>query len=85
MLIMMVAWADAGVEPIDFPEAPTVALPKALEKANLKIDDISLFEINEAFSVVVRITEKVLGIDPAKINVNGCVTVSEPESVLSLP
>ncbi|KAJ7937125.1 peroxisomal 3-ketoacyl-CoA-thiolase [Mycena leptocephala] len=65
------AYADAGVEPIDFPIAPTVALPKALEKANLTVNDISLFEINEAFSVVVRIAEKVLSIDPAKINVNG--------------
>lgn len=65
------AWADAGVDPIDFPEAPTVAIPNALKKANLTIDDISLFEINEAFSVVVRIAEKVLNIDPTKINVNG--------------
>lgn len=68
---MVKAYADAGLNPIDFPIAPTVALPLALKKANLTIQDISLFEINEAFSVVVRIAEKVLGIDPAKINVNG--------------
>jgi acetyl-CoA C-acetyltransferase len=43
----------------------------ALEKAQLSISDISLFEINEAFSVVVRAAEKILGLDPAKINVNG--------------
>lgn len=73
ILSFFLAYADAGVEPIDFPIAPTVALPKALEKANLTVNDISLFEINEAFSVVVRIAEKVLSIDPAKINVNGCV------------
>ncbi|KAK7049595.1 hypothetical protein VNI00_005626 [Paramarasmius palmivorus] len=70
-LAKIVSYADAGVDPIDFPAAPTVALPKALEKANLTVNDISLFEINEAFSVVVRIAEKNLGIDPAKINVNG--------------
>lgn len=70
-LAKVISWADAGVDPIDFPEAPTVALPKALEKANLTIDDISLFELNEAFSVVVRIAEKACNIDPAKINVNG--------------
>lgn len=70
-LAKIISWADAGVDPIDFPEAPTVALPKALEKANLTTDDISLFEFNEAFSVVVRIAEKVCNIDPAKINVNG--------------
>lgn len=71
-----IAYADAGVEPIDFPSAPTVALPAALKKANLTANDITLFEINEAFSVVVRITEKVLGIDPSKINVNGSVLMS---------
>jgi acetyl-CoA C-acetyltransferase len=70
-LAKVISYADAGVDPIDFPAAPTVALPKALERANLTINDISLFEINEAFSVVVRIAEKVLSIDPAKINVNG--------------
>ncbi|KAJ7368217.1 peroxisomal 3-ketoacyl-CoA-thiolase [Mycena albidolilacea] len=70
-LAKVISYADAGVEPIDFPIAPTVALPKALEKANLTVNDIALFEINEAFSVVVRIAEKVLSIDPAKINVNG--------------
>ncbi|GLB33728.1 putative thiolase family protein [Lyophyllum shimeji] len=70
-LAKVVSWADAGVDPIDFPEAPTLAIPQALKKANLTIDDISLFEINEAFSTVVRIAEKVLKIDPEKINVNG--------------
>jgi len=70
-LAKVVSWADAGVDPIDFPEAPTVALPEALRKANLTVDDISLFELNEAFSVVVRIAEKVCQLDPAKVNVNG--------------
>ncbi|KAG5221834.1 erg10, acetyl-CoA C-acetyltransferase [Salix suchowensis] len=70
-LAKVISYADAGVEPIDFPIAPTVALPIALQKANLTVDDISLFEINEAFSVVIRIAEKVLGVDPAKVNVNG--------------
>ncbi|KAF8231847.1 peroxisomal 3-ketoacyl-CoA-thiolase [Tricholoma matsutake] len=70
-LAKVISWADAGVDPIDFPAAPTVALPQALRKANLTVDDISLFEINEAFSVVIRIVEKVLKVDPAKVNVNG--------------
>jgi len=70
-LARVISYADAGVDPIDFPIAPTVALPKALERANLTVNDISLFEINEAFSVVVRIAEQVLKIDPAKINING--------------
>jgi len=70
-LAKIISWADAGVDPIDFPEAPTKALPIALQKANLTIDDIAQFEFNEAFSVVVRIAEKVCGIDGSKINVNG--------------
>jgi acetyl-CoA C-acetyltransferase len=66
-----IAHSDAGVDPVDFPVAPTVALPIALKKAGLKPEDISLWEINEAFSVVVRAAEKILNIDPAKINING--------------
>ncbi len=65
---MYTAYADGGVEPKHFPEAPTVAVPIALEKAGLKPEDIALWEVNEAFSVVVRIVEKVLGVDPSKIN-----------------
>ncbi|KZT36810.1 acetyl-CoA acetyltransferase [Sistotremastrum suecicum HHB10207 ss-3] len=70
-LAKIISYADAGVAPIDFPIAPTVALPRALEKAGLSVNDISLFEVNEAFSVVVRAAEKILQLDPAKINVNG--------------
>ncbi|KAF4619250.1 hypothetical protein D9613_005192 [Agrocybe pediades] len=70
-LAKIISWADAGVDPIDFPEAPTKAVPIALQKAGLTVDDIAQFEFNEAFSVVVRIAEKVCNIDPAKINVNG--------------
>ena len=68
---LITAHADAGVDPINFPAAPTIAIPKALKKAGLSIDEISLFEINEAFSVVVNIAEKVLNIPRSKINVNG--------------
>ncbi|KAG9317547.1 peroxisomal 3-ketoacyl-CoA-thiolase [Chiua virens] len=70
-LAKVVSYADAGVEPIDFPVAPTVALPKALQRANLTVDDIARFEINEAFAVVVCLAEKLLQIDHAKINVDG--------------
>ena len=68
---MALAYADGGIEPKLFPEAPTVAIPIALARAGLKAEDIATWEVNEAFSVVVRIVEKVLGVDPAKINVNG--------------
>ena len=69
--ILCLAYADAGVDPIDFPAAPAFAIPQALKNGGLTLADISLFEVNEAFSVVVRIVEKELGIDSAKINVNG--------------
>lgn len=65
------AYADAGVDPVDFPVAPTIALPQALKKANLTIDDIARFEINEAFAIVVCLAQKLLQIDHAKINVDG--------------
>ncbi|KDQ64846.1 hypothetical protein JAAARDRAFT_28492 [Jaapia argillacea MUCL 33604] len=70
-LAKIVSYADAGVDPIDFPEAPVHAIPKALAAANLTVKDISIFEINEAFSAVVRIAEKVLNVAPEKINPNG--------------
>lgn len=70
-LAKIISYADAAIEPINFPTAPTVALPLALKKAGLTIDDIARFEINEAFSVVVRAAEKVLNIPSEKINING--------------
>jgi len=80
---LCLAYADAGVEPIDFPIAPTVALPIALEKANLTVKDITRFEINEAFSVVVRIAEKVLGLDPAKVNPDGYIYPDLDQRILA--
>ncbi|KAL7409724.1 Thiolase, N-terminal domain-containing protein [Mrakia frigida] len=70
-LAKIVGFADAAIAPIDFPIAPTVAIPLALKHAGLTLEDISVFEINEAFSVVIKAAEKVLGLDPAKVNING--------------
>jgi len=70
-LARILSFADAALPPIDFPLAPSVSLPIAIERAGLKIEDISLFEINEAFSAVIRAIEKILGLDPAKVNING--------------
>lgn len=66
-----IAFADAACAPIDFPIAPAKAIPIALTKAGLKISDIAKFELNEAFSAVAKANEKILGLDPAKLNVNG--------------
>jgi len=70
-LARIVSYADAALPPIDFPLAPSVSLPIAVERAGLKPEDISAFEINEAFSVVIRAIEKILQLDPAKVNPNG--------------
>lgn len=58
-LARIVSYADAATAPIDFTIAPSKALPIALQKAGLSTDDISKFELNEAFSVVARVNEKV--------------------------
>ncbi|KAG2197808.1 hypothetical protein INT46_011379 [Mucor plumbeus] len=70
-LARIVSYADAATAPIDFTIAPAKALPVALEKAGLTIDDISKFELNEAFSVVARVNQKLMKLDPSKVNVNG--------------
>ncbi|KAF8332781.1 thiolase [Cantharellus anzutake] len=69
--VSFVSYADAALPPIDFPLAPSISLPAAVKKAGLKLEDISVFEINEAFSAVIRAIEKILNIDPAKVNPNG--------------
>lgn len=70
-LARIISYTDAAIAPIDFPLAPSVSLPAAVKLAGLKMEDIALFEINEAFSAVIRAIEKILSIDPAKVNVNG--------------
>jgi len=66
-----VAFADAATAPIDFPVAPALAIPKALEKAGITKDQVARWEINEAFAAVVLANVKLLGIDPKKVNVLG--------------
>jgi len=63
--------ATAGAEPIIMLTAPAPASNKALAKAGMKVGDIDLWEINEAFAVVPLQTARALGIDPERINVNG--------------
>jgi acetyl-CoA C-acetyltransferase len=78
-LARVVAWADAARDPMWFTMAPSDALPKALERANLSIGDIDLFEINEAFSVVAMANQKQLDIAPEKLNVlGGAVAMGHP-------
>jgi len=70
-LAKIISYADAAQEPENFTTAPSKALPIALKKAGLEISDIDFFEFNEAFSVVGLANNKILGLDAAKVNVNG--------------
>jgi len=63
--------ADAAHAPEWFTTAPSIALPIALDRAGLKVEDIDLWELNEAFSVVGIVNNRELGLDPSKVNVNG--------------
>ncbi|MCZ6691757.1 MAG: thiolase family protein [Planctomycetota bacterium] len=67
----VIAWGIAGVKPSEMGIGPAVAIPKALERAGLKLDDVDLFEINEAFAGQYLAVEKDLGLDRDKVNVNG--------------
>ena len=67
----VVSYADAAQEPKWFTTAPAKAVPKALAKANLSAGDIDYWELNQAFSVVGLVNTKLLGLDPAKVDVNG--------------
>src|SRR3990170_4730906 len=67
----IVAMAQVGVDPVLMLEGPIPVTRKVLPKAGLEIDDIGLWEINEAFASVPIATTNTLGIDPARVNVNG--------------
>ncbi|MCG1036517.1 acetyl-CoA C-acyltransferase [Polaribacter sargassicola] len=76
------SFADAAHEPKWFTTAPSKALPKALAKANISIDDVDYFELNEAFSVVGLANMKILNIANNKVNVNGgAVSLGHPLGV----
>lgn len=67
----VVAHGAHAHEPGLFTTAPVPAMRKALKKAGWSVDEVDLFEVNEAFAVVAMIAERELGIDRAKLNVNG--------------
>jgi acetyl-CoA C-acetyltransferase len=78
-LAKIVSFADASQEPEWFTTTPSKAIPKALEKANLTINDVDFFEINEAFSVVALANMKEMNIAHDKINVyGGAVALGHP-------
>jgi acetyl-CoA acyltransferase len=70
-LARLVAYAVAGCLPEEMGMGPVYAVPKALEKAGLKLEDIELIEFNEAFAAQALAVMRGLGFDPDKVNVNG--------------
>jgi acetyl-CoA C-acetyltransferase len=76
------SYADAAHEPKWFTTAPAKAIPKALAKANIAIENVDYFELNEAFSVVGLANMKILGLTDDKVNVNGgAVSLGHPLGV----
>ena len=72
-------YADAEQEPTWFTTTPSIALPKAVEKAGLQMKDVEYVELNEAFSVVGIVNTKMMDLDPSKVNVNGgAVSLGHP-------
>ncbi len=72
-------FADAAQEPKWFTTAPAKALPKALERAGISMDQVDYFEFNEAFAVVGLANMKLLGLDDSKVNINGgAVSLGHP-------
>ncbi|WP_458070277.1 acetyl-CoA C-acyltransferase [Rhodanobacter sp. BL-MT-08] len=75
-------FAVAGCEPDEMGIGPVFAVPKLLKRAGLTVDDIDLWELNEAFAVQVLYCMDKLGIDPEKLNVNGgAIAVGHPYGV----
>jgi acetyl-CoA C-acetyltransferase len=70
-LARIVAWSSIGIEPARTGLAPTLAIPKALARAGMKIGDVELFEINEAFCSMAVASSRRLGLDHDVVNVNG--------------
>jgi acetyl-CoA C-acetyltransferase len=78
-LAKIISFADAEQDPKWFTTTPSLAIPKALKKANLETSDIDCFEFNEAFSVVGIVNTNILQLDPNKVNINGgAVSLGHP-------
>jgi acetyl-CoA C-acetyltransferase len=78
-LARIVSWSHAGVEPEIMGTGPIPAARKALEKAGWKVSDLDLVESNEAFAAQALCVVRELGLDPAKVNVNGgAIAIGHP-------
>jgi acetyl-CoA C-acetyltransferase len=70
-LARILSYATSGVAPKDIFHAPALAVPEAIKRAGLKLEDIDLFDLNEAFAAQALANLKVLNLDQAKVNVHG--------------
>lgn len=78
-LARVVGFADAETDPIDFPIAPALAVPKLLKQTGIKKENVALWEVNEAFSLVVLANMKLLDVDIKNVNVHGgAVSIGHP-------
>ncbi|KAL1585130.1 hypothetical protein WHR41_06455 [Cladosporium halotolerans] len=71
VLARICGYADAALDPIDFPVAPAKVVPIALERAGIKQEDVKVWEFNEAFAAVIKANQKILGLDAEKVNPRG--------------
>ncbi len=69
--LRLLSWAVSGIEPEIMGYAPAFAIPKAVEKAGLTLDDIGLIELNEAFAAQAVAVIRDVGLDESKVNVSG--------------
>jgi len=78
-LAKIIGFADASQAPDWFTTTPSIAMPKAMKMAGLAVKDADLFEINEAFSVVTMVNERLLNLDPEAVNIfGGAVALGHP-------
>ena len=70
-LANVLAWASVGIAPKETGSGPIKAIPKALERAGLRLSDVALFEINEAFAAQAVACSRALGLDEDIVNVYG--------------
>lgn len=78
-LAKIIAYTDAALAPEWFSIAPSIAISKALKRANLSLDDIDFFEINEAYAAVMLANQKILNLNMKKVNVyGGAVAMGHP-------
>ncbi|MFY8019859.1 MAG: acetyl-CoA C-acyltransferase [Bacteroidia bacterium] len=78
-LAKIIGFADAAQAPEWFTTTPALAIPKALKMAGIELKDVDFFELNEAFSVVGLVNNKLLGLDDKKVNVyGGAVALGHP-------